>query len=111
MIIKFIEINNDQYEKNFEKKDKKSYFQTFEKNKKFNRQQIFYSKKMKFDAIQKSKKYCKLKRNKSKITCYDCENKDHYKNECRKQINEIRIDKFKQFNVINKKFTVCKHCK
>ena len=111
MIIKFIEINNDQYEKNFEKKDKKSYFQTFEKNKKFNRQQIFYSKKMKFDAIQKSKKYRKFKRNKFKITCYGCENRDHYKNECKKQINGIRIDKLKQFNVINKRFTVCKHCK
>ena len=56
MITKFIEINNDQYEKNFEKKGKESYFQTFEKNKKFNRQQIFYSKEIKFDAIQKSKK-------------------------------------------------------
>ena len=66
---------------------------------------------MKFDAIHKSKKYRKFKRNKFKITCYDCENKDHYKNECKKQINEIRIDKPKQFNVINKKFTVCRHCK
>ena len=111
MIIRFIEINNDQYERDFEKKSKESYFQTFEKNKKFNRQQIFYSKKMKFDAIQKSKKYRKIKRNKFKITCYDCENKDHYKNECKKQINEIKIEKLKQLNVIDKRPTVCKHCK
>ena len=111
MIIKFIEIDNDQYERDFEKKSRGSYSQTFEKSKKFNRQQIFYSKKMKFDAIQKSKKYRKLKRNKFKITCYDCENKDHYKNECKKQINGIRIEKFKQFNVINKELTMCKHCK
>ena len=111
MIIKFIEINNDQYEKNFKRKNKESYSQTFEKNKKFNRQQLFYSREMKFDAIYKLKKYRKLKRNKSKITCYGCENKDHYKNKCKKQINEIRIDKLKQLNVINKKFTVCKHCK
>ena len=66
---------------------------------------------MKFDAIHKSKKYRKFKRNKFKITCYDCENKNHYKNECKKQINEIRTDKLKQFNVINKKFTICRHCK
>ena len=111
MIIKFIEINNDQYEKNFERKDKELYSQTFEKNRKFNRQQLFYSKEMKFDAIYKSKKYRKFKRNKSKITCYSCENKDHYKNECKKQINEIRIEKPKQLNVIDKKLTVCKHCK
>ena len=66
---------------------------------------------MKFDAIQKSKKYRKPKRNKSKITCYGCGNKGHYKNECRKQINGIRIDKPKQLNVIDKGPTVCKHCK
>ena len=66
---------------------------------------------MKFDAIHKSKKYRKLKQNKSKITCYDCENKDHYKNECKKQINGIRTDKPKQLNVINKGTTVCRHCK
>ena len=111
MIIKSIEINNDQYERNFEKKSKESYSQTFEKSKKFNRQQIFYSREMKFNAIQKSKKYRKLKRNKFKITCYDCENKDHYKNECKKQINGTRIGKPKQLNVIGKGPTVCKHCK
>ena len=111
MIIRSIEINNDQYERDFEKRGKKSYSQTFEKSKKFNRQQIFYSKKMKFDAIQKSKKYRKLKRDKSKITCYGCGNKDHYKSECKKQINGTRIDKLKQLNVINKGSTVCKHCK
>ena len=91
MITKFIEINNDQYERDFEKKGKKSYSQAFEKNKKFNRQQIFYSKKMKFDATQKSKKYRKPKRNRFKVTCYDCGNKGYYKNECKKQINEIGI--------------------
>ena len=111
MIIKSIEIDNDQYERDFEKKSKESYFQAFEKSKKFNRQQIFYSREMKFDAIQKSKKYRKLKRNKSKITCYGCENKDHYKNECKKQINGIRIEKLKQLNVIGRGPTVCKHCK
>ena len=111
MITRSIEINNDQYEKDFEKKGKGSYSQTFGKSKKFNRQQIFYSKKMKFDATQKSKKYRKLKRDKSKITCYGCENKDHYKNECKKQINGTRIGKPKQLNVIGKGSTVCKHCK
>ena len=84
MITKFIEIDNDQYEKDFEKKSKKSYSQAFEKSKKFNRQQISYSRKMEFDATQKSKKYRKLKRNKFKVTCYGCENKGHYKNECKK---------------------------
>ena len=111
MITRSIEINNDQYKKNFEKKSKESYSQTFEKSKKFNRQQIIYSREMEFDATQKSKKYRKLKRNKSKVTCYGCGNKGHYKNECKKQINEIRIDKLKQLNVINREPTVCKHCK
>ena len=111
MITKSIEIDNDQYERNLERKDKKSYSQAFEKNKKFNRQQLFYSKEMKLDAIHKSKKHRKPKRNKSKITCYGCENKDHYKNECKKQINGTRIEKFKQLNVINKEPTVCRHCK
>ena len=111
MITKFIEINNDQYEKDFERKDKKSYSQTFEKNKKFNRQQIFYSREMELDATHKPKKYRKLKRDKSKVTCYSCGNKGHYKNECKKQINGIRIDKLKQLNVIDKGPTVCRHCK
>ena len=111
MITRSIEIDNDQYERDFEKKGKGSYSQTFEKSKKFNRQQIFYPKKMEFDATQKSKKYRKFKRNKSKVTCYGCGNKGHYKNECKKQINGIRIEKPKQLNVINRKSTVCKHCK
>ena len=111
MITRSIEIDNDQYERDLEKKDKKSYSQTFGKNKKFNRQQLSYPREMKFDAIHKSKKYRKSKRDKSKVTCYGCENKGHYRNECKKQINGIRTDKPKQLNVIDKRSTVCGHCK
>ena len=49
MITKFIEINNDQYEKELKKKDENKIISN--RNNKFHKQKIIYSIQMKFDII------------------------------------------------------------
>lgn len=46
------------------------------------------------------------------MTCYNCEKKKYFNNECKQQINKIsKIKKFKQFNVLIRKTSKCGHCR
>ena len=111
MITKFIEINNSQYEREFEKKRRSR--SVYEHSKKDKRYETTYSRKMKIDVTHRSKKFQeKRKKDKSQITCYQCEKKSHYKNECKQQFNGTdKVEKLRQLNVIDRKSNKCSYCK
>ena len=112
MITKFIEIDNDQYEKKLKKKNENRIISN--RNNKFHKQKIIYSVQMKLDTTHQrlKKQGWKKKRDehqknnkkdKFKIICYECELAEHYKRNCKKK--QLTETQKKQFNVISRETT------
>ena len=91
MITRSIEIDNDQYERELEKKGGNRIIPN--RNNKFHKQKATYPVQMELDATHqgskkqdwKKNKHQKNKKDKSKVICYECGLAGHYKRDCRKK--------------------------
>ena len=110
MITRFIEIDNSQYERKFEKKGRSGSVHVY--NGKGKKYKTTYPREMEIDATHRPKKFQrKRKKNKSQITCYQCEKKGHYKNECKQLNGTSKAGKPRQLNVIGRGSNECNYCK